>query len=141
MLPDNIITDIQFSEKDFIEQIESLSTNSAAGLDGIPAIFLKHCKGSIAKPLNIFWRNCLDNSPTPEILKTNFITPIFKAGDQGSPENYRPVALTSQFTKVFEKVIRKKLVTFLEEDYLFSSSQHGFRPDHVLVNFLPITTL
>ena len=128
VLPDTIINDIQFSENDFIEEIDTLSTNSAAGPDGIPAIFLKHCKVSIAKPLNIFWRNCLDNNTTPAILKTNFITPIFKSGNQGSPENYRPVALTSQITKVFEKVIRKKLVTFLEENNLFNSSQHGFRP-------------
>ena len=48
ILPGSVIDDIQFFENDFIAEIDSLATNSAAGPDGIPAIFLKHCKGSIA---------------------------------------------------------------------------------------------
>ena len=62
------------------------------------------------------------------ILKTSYITPIFKSGDQGAPENYRPVALTSNSTKVFEKIMRQKLQDHLEENNLYNNSQHGFRP-------------
>ena len=125
---DNFINDVQFTEEDFINEIDTLSINSAAGPDGIPVIFLKQCKHSISKPMNIFWRNCLDHGITPKTLKTSYITPIFKSGDQGAPENYRPVALTSQMTKIFEKVIRRKLLTFMEDNDLFNPSQHGFRP-------------
>lgn len=46
-IPDSIINDIEFTENDFIEEIDTLSTNSAAGPDGIPAIFLKQCKFSL----------------------------------------------------------------------------------------------
>ena len=42
-------------------------------------------------------------------------------------KNYRPVALTSHLTKVFEKVVRNCLVSFLEKHNLFNSNQHGFR--------------
>ena len=61
------------------------------------------------------------------MLKTSDIAPIFKGGDQGDANNYRPVALTSHIAKVFEKVIRKKMVKHLEVNNLFNDSQHGFR--------------
>lgn len=74
-----------------------------------------------------FWNRCLDSGETPLLLKTSHIAPIYKGGDQGEPSNYRPVALTSQVTKVFEKAIRKKIVHHLDEHDLFNESQHGFR--------------
>ena len=45
----------------------------------------------------------------------------------GVPKNYRPVALTSHLVKVFEKVIRAKLVNFLESNSAMNKNQHGFR--------------
>ena len=55
-------------------------------------------------------------------LKTSHIAPIYKEGDQGLPKNYRPVALTltSHLTKIFEKVIKEKIVKFLDENNLFN---------------------
>ena len=123
----DLLEDISFTENDIIKEIDTISTYSAAGPDGFPAIFLKMCKHSLASPLKTIWQNNFDKGTTPKILKTNFITPIFKSGDQGLAENYRPVALTSQVTKVFEKILRKKLHGYLEDHHLFNESQHGFR--------------
>ena len=55
------------------------------------------------------------------------VSPIHKGGSRGSPKNYRPVALTSHLTKVFERVVRKVLVGHLEKHGLLPNSQHGFR--------------
>ena len=52
-------------------------------------------------------------------------TPIFKKGDKSEPANYRPISLTSHPIKIFERVIRKKIVDHL--DHLESNKQHGFR--------------
>lgn len=40
--------------------------------------------------------------------------------------NYRPVSLTSIVCKVLEKIIRNFVMTFLEENNLLTSEQHGF---------------
>ena len=74
------------------------------------------------------------------MLKTSYITPIHKGGDQGDPSNYRPVALTSHLTKTFEKIIRRKIVYHTENNHLFNESQHGFRSgrsclSHLLTHF------
>ena len=69
----------------------------------------------------------MDSGETMDICKQNNITPIFKGGDQGDPANYRPVSLTSQLTKVFEKIVRKAIVKHLGDNDLFNPSQQGFR--------------
>ena len=60
-------------------------------------------------------------------LKEAHIIPVHKGGSQGTPSNYRPIALTSHLIKVFEKVVRNNLVQFLEKNNLLNKSQHGFR--------------
>ena len=118
---------ITFTEQDILDAIDELRNNSASGPDGLAAIFLKKCKHSIVKPLYDLWRDCLDHGITPSKLKEAHIIPIHKGGHQGVASNYRPIALTSHLIKIFEKVIRNKLVDFLHENHLYNDSQHGFR--------------
>ena len=120
------LNDITFTEQDILDAIDELRNNSASGPDGLAAIFLKKCKLAIVKPLYYLWRDCLDKGITPSKLKEAHIIPIHKGGHQGVAANYRPIALTSHLIKVFEKVIRNKLVDFLRENGLLNGSQHGF---------------
>jgi hypothetical protein len=46
------------------------------------------------------------------------IIPLFKSGDKSSMSNYRPVALLSTISKVFEKVVYKHIFNFLMENAL-----------------------
>ena len=54
-------------------------------------------------------------------------SPIFKTGNKGSCENYRPVSLASQVCKSFEYIKRDAVMMRLESDHLIKESQHGFR--------------
>ena len=63
----------------------------------------------------------------PNDFKTANITPIFKKGDKKSPNNYRPISLTSIVGKLFETIITNRIVAHLEERKLLKNSQHGFR--------------
>ena len=123
----NTISDIIFGKIDIIEAIDEISPNAAAGPDGFPALLLKQCKDSLSKPLFVLWRNFLDVEITPGTLKMGHIVPIHKGGSNGIASQYRPVALTSHIIKLFEKIVRKNIVGFMEENDLFNSTQHGFR--------------
>ena len=122
-----LLSDILFTEQDIVKAISEISISSAAGPDFFPALFLKNCKNSLAKPLFIIWRTSLDTGEIPQQMKTANIVPIHKGGSRGVPANYRPVALTSHLVKLFEKVIRNSMVSFMEEHGLFNATQHGFR--------------
>ena len=47
--------------------------------------------------------------------------------DKSDPANYRPISLTSHLIKIFERVIRKRLVAHLETNNILTNKQHGFR--------------
>ena len=69
----------------------------------------------------------MNQGTIPHLLKSAKIVPIHKWGSKGLPKQYRPVALTSHLTKVFVKVIRKYLVSYLEENNLLNKNKHSFR--------------
>jgi hypothetical protein len=119
--------DIYFDVDDIVEAIGEISSISAAGPDRFPAILLTKCSRSLSKPLYMIWRLSLDQGVIPSLLKTANIVPIHKGGSRGIPKNYRPVALTSHLVKIFEKVVRKHIVAYLQENNLLNPGQHGFR--------------
>jgi hypothetical protein len=38
------------------------------------------------------------------------------------------ISLLNNFAKIFEKIIKKRLISFLESNKLLSKNQYGFRP-------------
>ena len=124
---ENIIEDIEFSREDIIAAIDEISENAACGEDDIPAIVLKRCKKSLSYPVMSIWKESMQTGIVPSIYKYQTITPIHKKDSKAIPANYRPISLTSHIIKIFERVIRKKIVKFLEENKLLFRNQHGFR--------------
>ena len=121
------IRDIDFSINDIKDAMGELDETSASGPDQFPSIILKKCREYLAEPIYLIWRISLDSSEIPEIYKTANVAPIHKGGSKGEAKNYRPVALTSHIIKIFEKVLRKRIIEFLQKTGKFNDSQHGFR--------------
>ena len=92
--------------------------------------FLIKSSKAIVKPLMIILRKSIDNGEIPELYKLAHISPIHKGGKKCKfkPENYRPVSLTSQIMKIYERVIAKNIIEHLASNHLFNKNQHGFIP-------------
>lgn len=60
-------------------------------------------------------------------MKVAKVIPLYKSGDKHSFNNYRPVSLLSQFSKVLEKLFAQRLDSFIEKYQLINENQFGFR--------------
>ena len=107
--------------------IDELAAHTAPGPDKFPAILLKKCSAVLAPVMAELWQSSMSTGDVAKVFKQQSIVPIFKKGNRSSPANYRPVSLTSQIVKVFERVVRRQMADFVESNNLLSPDQHGFR--------------
>ena len=123
-------SDLLFTEEDIQKAIDSIKPDAAAGPDGIPSTLLKACKTTISKPIFLLWSKSFNEGIVPSYYKNSFISPLYKKGSRAQAANYRPVSLTSHIIKIFERVLRQRIVHFLESNGLLCTQQHGFRSGH-----------
>merc|ERR1712106_621675 len=131
------ISDIMIRDEDIQNAIGDMNPNSTPGPDGIPAKFLIQTKENISVPLGIIMRKSIDQGKIPDVLKLAYVTPIHKGGSKLKPENYRPVSLTSHIMKIFERVVKVRLIDHLKEHNLINPGQHGFVPGRSTQTQLP----
>ena len=128
MFPDvSTRDDITFTTEDVEKAISEISASAAAGPDHFPALLLKQCKHVLSQLLYLIWRSSLDTGEVPQLLRTANIISVHKGNSRRIPKNYRPIALTSHLIKLFEKVLPRSIVDYMERHDLFNPSQHGFR--------------
>ena len=122
------LTDIHFDYMDIADAIEQLSGRSGPGPDGIPAILLKKAKITVSLILKNIFQHSMDTAEIPDILKLGFICPILKPEClRERAASWRPVSLTSHIIKTLERVLRRKIVSHLEDNNLMNPDQHGSR--------------
>ena len=123
---EDLTEDVVFSSDDVELMLKSLNMEKAAGPDNIPSILLNKCAEQLAVPLFKLFRKTLDEGSIPQDWKAAKIVPIHKKGTRTKAENYRPVSLTSQVSKVMERLIKKEILSHLTRNKLISEHQHGF---------------
>ena len=74
----------------------------------------------------------LSSGVVPRELKIARVIPIFKTGDRGLFNNYRPVSVLSIFSKLLERVMYNRLLNFLNKYNILSINQFGFRKNQSL---------
>ena len=84
----------------------------------------------LAEPLANIIIVSLSTGIFPNKLKIAKIIPVFKTGEQNSFTNYRPISLLTNFSKFFEKVMQKRLISFIERHEILYKFQFGFRSKH-----------
>ena len=56
-----------------------------------------------------------EKSELPSFWKTSHTIPLHKKGPKTNPSIYRPVGIIKEFTKVQEKLVHKRLLSFLDK--------------------------
>lgn len=107
--------------------IMTLRKNCAVGCDSLSTDFIKTYKNIIVPPLTYLCKLCLVSGVFPKIFKKALVTPIYKSGDRGCVGNYRPISVLPVLSKILERLINNRLVTYLNANNLLSDQQYGFR--------------
>jgi hypothetical protein len=61
-------------------------------------------------PLAKMFTDSLNTGVVPTDWKSANVVPIFKSGSRSSCNNYRPVSLTSQVCKLFERIMLENIL-------------------------------
>ena len=131
---------IQVSRSGVLKLLSNLKIHKATGPDGIPGRLLKLCANELASPFTLLFQVSLDTGTIPQDWKKAKIVPVFKKGDKGKVENYRPISLTSIPCKLLEHIIHSSVMDHFDKFQIIDDAQHGFRQKRSCESQL-ITTL
>jgi len=98
---------------EIMQEISKLHPWKSAGHDNI-GISLLIDAASFEKPLLHIYNSSIQTGNVPTKLKIAKVIPLYKKGEGTEPSNYRPISLLSVFSKLFEKLICRRLVSFLD---------------------------
>lgn len=113
-----------FSEAEVFLSLKKLKNKLTSGPDGLPSCILKDCASIFTAPLTYLFNLSLNKGKFPDVWKQSNICPVFKKGDRSNIENYRPIALLCNFSKVFESVLYTYIFNHVKSQ--ISTCQHGF---------------
>ncbi|MCU7800554.1 MAG: reverse transcriptase family protein [gamma proteobacterium symbiont of Lucinoma myriamae] len=134
---DNSILSQNITSEEISKSVKGLKNGKACGTDGISNEMLKIAAQYLNGELSFVFNFILQKGVYPNDWRENIIKPIYKGGGTHDPGNYRGVALSSCFSKLFSKVLFNRLDTYIENNDLICAEQIGFRKncrtsDHIL---------
>ena len=125
------LDNIETTENEVLQMLNSLDANKSTGPDNLPIKLLKMTALLIAKPLSQLFNMSLSSGKYPNAFKEANVRPIFK--NKGSPSDYtgyRPISILSALSKVLEKIVYKNIYTHLTMNSLLTEKQSGYRKHH-----------
>ena len=112
---------------EIITLCKALKSGTSSGCDDIKPDVIKSVCDLIAKPLAHIVNLSLSSGIVPSKLKIAKVVPIYKKGNRQDPTNYRPISVLPAFSKILERIMYKRVYSFMSRFNLLSDCQFGFR--------------
>lgn len=115
------------------ECILSLKDKKTEGMDRIPQSILRDGADALSGPISLLMQKIYTEKSVPDQWLVSKTIPVYKnKGSKKDVENYRPIANLCSTSKVFEKLILKRILEIQEENNvdLTGKNQHGFKRGH-----------
>ena len=110
--------------------INKLKNKVSPGIDNISNNIIKNIGAFIADPIAHIFNLSIEKSVYPKAFKLSVVVPIFKTGSKLHCNNYKPISLTTNLSKIFEKLLKSRIITFLNKCKFLSNRQYGFRDEY-----------
>ena len=122
------------TNNEVFNSIMSLKDTSSTGVDELASKALKLAVDCIRSPLSFIVNKSFNQVIFPDSFKTAKVVPIHKKGTKDNVENYIPISLLCNLSKVFEQLMYKCLYDYLCRFNLLYNKQFGFRRNHSTVD-------
>ena len=122
------ISEVVFSEERVKKKLLNLNPYKAPGADNLHPRILKDLSVSLSLPLSILYTESFKQQKLPQDWKDAVITPLYKKDEKCLASNYRPISLTSIICKIMESIIKDDLMSYVCNNNIITSLQHGFLP-------------
>ena len=109
--------------------LTSLDEDSALGPDLVPTRILKKCAKVLAPVIHMLILSILKFGEWPTLWMMHWVIPLFKRKSVYDLANYRGIHLTSQISKVAEKVIASLSVPQLIWTEAYGRNQFAYMPE------------
>ncbi len=128
---------------EIVSCVRTLSPKKSCSFDDINTLLVQHVVEFICLPLNHIFNLSLNNGIFPDKLKIAKVVPIYKSGPANDLINYRPISILPALSKILERLVYNRMVSYLDKFKILSDAQYGFRStrstEHALtdvVNFV-----
>ena len=118
------------TQSEIITITKNFQSKRSTGYDGLSMKLIKQIIYSIAAPLEYIFSKSLSNGTCPNLLKIAKVIPIYKKEEKDKVTNYRPISLLPSLSKILEKLVYKRLLSFLTINNILNQNQFGFRKNH-----------
>ena len=118
------------TEDEVIEMIKNLDAKKSPGHDHVPILIIKKLANELSIPLTYIFNLSLSSDIVPDQLKIARVVPIHKKERKDTLNNYRPISGLPGFSKILERLVFNRCISFLNKHSILYDDQFGFRPKH-----------
>jgi len=116
----------EIEKHEVMEEIQNICEKRAMGHDDIPPKVIKWCPEQYTSILQVIFNKCIQKGIYPQNMKVAKVVPIHKGGDVDDVNNYRPISILTQFNRIFERILAKRLITFFEKYEIITENIFNF---------------
>ena len=117
-------------ENELKQLVSALPAKTSSGHNNMSNILLKEIIDPLAKVLVEIFNKTLTTGEFPNVMKLAEVVPLYKNKEHYLESNYRPISLLMTMSKILEKVMYKRVYSFLQNTGQIYSNQYGFRAGH-----------
>jgi len=126
-LTDQRLDHLTFTPDEVYKVLVSLNVSKATGPDKIGNFLLKICAEGINMPLCKLFNHSLVTMKFPSKWKYSHVVPVHKKNCRNDKNNYRPISLLCNISKVMERLVHNKMYDYLTKNSLLSPLNSGFK--------------
>ena len=113
-----------------VKEIKNLRTDCSAGYDNLPVSLIKPIADHLASPLTHIINTGIAENTFHQQWKIGKVTPIPKTEQSTTPDQFRPVTVLPILSKIFERLMAKQIVDYIDQHQIYKQTQSGFRKRH-----------